>query len=128
MQGQFSLTTNQFQEFSALNAKLREGGFTESIFFRQTSGNISLAEYSEKNSTGDLIRARNITLVADNGNIDIAGTLDASGPRGGNIYVYAAQPTADAGKGNIFIRSTATLDATSVILLIHSLQIELYYH
>ncbi len=106
-QGQFSLSTNGFDVFgTGLNEKIIDAGFTESVSYRLINGNLSMGPT-------DVIRAHNVTLTADNGNIYIAGTLDASGPKGGNIYVYAAQPTAYAGKGNIFIRSTAVLDASS---------------
>lgn len=105
-QGQFSLTTDAIGNFSGLNNKVREAGFTETLSYRQTLGNLSLG-------ANDRIRASNISLTVDKGSIDIAGTLDASGPKGGSIAIFAAQEKAGDGIGNIVLRSTALLDARS---------------
>ncbi|MGA9110651.1 MAG: filamentous haemagglutinin family protein [Smithella sp.] len=68
---------------------LNAGGFTQSVNLRSRLGNIDIA------ATDNALTAKNVTLTADdqstgNGQINIFGTIDASGNTGGQVELYAA--------------------------------------
>jgi len=106
-QGQFTLETNKLpgSSFSDLNKKVNEAGFQQALTYRLTDDNIRIA-------SADALTARNITLVADNGNISMDGTLNASGWMGGNVSLYAAQASAGNGKGNIYVNGLVDVGST----------------
>ncbi|MHB0986460.1 MAG: filamentous hemagglutinin family protein [Sulfuricella sp.] len=94
-QGSFSLDVATLDSgFSDLNGKLAaktdsatgktlEGGFSEAVDVRVRSGDLSVA-------ATDTVKAHQFSLEADNGKIDVAGTVDASGDKGGSIGLYAS--------------------------------------
>lgn len=107
-QGQFQLAFAGAtpQDFGAFNGMLNNAGFTQSRSFRYGSGTVVLAG-------SDQITARQVSIAVDNGNIAIGGQalIDASGPEGGSISLYAAQPTASGANGQITIGGQAQLMA-----------------
>ena len=83
--GSFVLDTNTLaagtpQTYDALAAALNAGGFTASWNIRARTGDIDM--------TG-ITQARNVTVSADTGNIDISGTINASGDTPGMISIWA---------------------------------------
>lgn len=102
----FSLDAGSIGGFGVLNRLLNAAGFGASRDFRARSGDLNLAD-------GESIVAHSITLAADQGDITLAGTLDARGEQGGTIKVYAAQATAGEGKGNVTLESSARLLASA---------------
>jgi filamentous hemagglutinin family protein len=106
-QGQFTLETNKLlgSSFSALNKKVNETGFQQALTYRLTDDDVRIAN-------SDTLTARNITLIADNGNISMDGTLNASGWMGGNISLYAAQASAGNAKGNIYVNGLVDVSST----------------
>ncbi|WP_428423386.1 filamentous haemagglutinin family protein [Methylibium sp.] len=83
-QGKFRLDAGTPGNFSALNAKLNQGGFTEERDIRVRSGDLAVA-------AGDLVKAQHVTLAADGGRIDVAGRIDASSATGGGSVSLHAQ-------------------------------------
>jgi filamentous hemagglutinin family protein len=89
--GSFSLATGGAVDLGNLAQELKSGGVNHAISISSGAGNLTL-------SAGDGITATQIALSADggagsaadtaNGNIFIAGTLDASGLFGGIIELY----------------------------------------
>lgn len=79
-------------DFSALNSALQNGGFGESRNIEVHRGDLTVA-------AADTVTAHNISIVADGedgaGNLNVSGTLDASGQTageaGGQIRLYAAR-------------------------------------
>lgn len=70
--GNFTLNAGQSANgLTALAANLWAGGFTNAINVRLNSGNLDLAN-------GGTLQANTVTLTADNGSVDIAGTVSAS--------------------------------------------------
>ena len=99
--GSFVLDTNTLapgsaQTYDALATLLNAGGFTDSWNIRSRSGDIDM--------TG-LTQARSVTVSADAGNIDISGTIDASGDTPGAINIWAGN--------NLTLEFSATLDASA---------------
>ena len=70
--------------FSTLNSTvLAHGGFTEAINIRtRTASSLTVA-------TGDTVKARSVVLAVDGGDLNIKGTIDASGATGGRVELYA---------------------------------------
>lgn len=104
-QGTFSLDVAALQDggtVDALNAQLNDAGFTESRTLRVHSGDLRVG-------AGSSVQSRQIVLEADNGNVDIAGTLDARGASGGSIEVYAAQADGTGNSGRLAVAGTARL-------------------
>jgi filamentous hemagglutinin family protein len=67
---------------TALNALLDSGGFRGSRSLRLRQQDVEI-------DAGSTIRAQRIRLVADSGAVTVAGSLDASGPRAGSIWLAA---------------------------------------
>lgn len=80
--GAFTLDAGKIADFSALNNTLNAAEFGEARNIRVRSGDIAVAQ-------GDTIKAHQVSLVADDGRIDVKGTVDASGDTGGRIGLYA---------------------------------------
>ncbi len=80
--GTFTLDAGKISDFSALNNTLNAAEFGEARNIRVRGGDIAVAE-------GDTIKAHQVSLVADDGRIDVKGTVDASGDTGGRIGLYA---------------------------------------
>jgi filamentous hemagglutinin family protein len=99
--GSFTLDTLQLTDTddSNLITTLASGGFTQSVDLRTSQGNIDIA------STDNTLTAKNIKLTADSGEINVSGTLDASGTQGGDVELYA--------QNNVEINGTINAQATS---------------
>ena len=101
-----TLDTNYIQannltvtDMSTLIGILNAGGFTKSVNLRSRLGNIDIA------ATDNALTAKNIKLTADSGEINVSGTLDASGTQGGDVELYA--------QNNVEINGTINVQATS---------------
>ncbi len=123
--GIFGLDVLDLPNFSSLNSTLSLSGFNREIDIRQRSGDINIAAQ-------DRVTANHISLSADNGEISVAGTLDARGDSGGRIELSSkddltllstsnllANAKSDSGKaGKVFLSSVdggLSLDAGSTI-------------
>ncbi len=121
--GLFSLDAGSFSSLGALNAALNAGSFDQSRSFRIRTGDVLV--------DGAAI-ARNFTLSADQGTITVTGNIDASGPTGGAIALYAnggvtldsgsiltvaGSALDDAGKGGTVDIETRGANAGQVTLL-----------
>ena len=98
--GSFTLDTNQLTDtdVSDLITTLASGGFTQSVDLRTSQGNIDIV-------SNDTLTAKNIKLTADSGEINVSGTLDASGAQGGDVELYA--------QNNVEIYGTINAQATA---------------
>ncbi len=80
--------------FSALNSGLNAGGFAEERQLRLRSGDIAVA-------AGDHVDARRVTLSADAGRIDVAGTVGRGAAQGGaqvNLFADTGITLADGSR------------------------------
>jgi filamentous hemagglutinin len=105
LQGTFDLKASNLTDFSALNANLERGGFMEGRHIRVAQGDLIVAQ-------ADTLTAKNITLTTDDGNVIVAGKLNAAGSKGGMVKLNAGQ-LLGLGKGNITLTSTALIDASA---------------
>lgn len=104
-QGSFNMRTATLADFSALNNKLEAGGFNQKRDIRVKNGDINVA-------STDTVTAHEVTLTADDGNLTVAGKINASGSKGGTVILNAGQVAGD-GKGVLTLASTATIDASA---------------
>ena len=85
--GSFALDTKELDNFSSLNTELAAGGFNEEVNIRTRSGNVDIA-------ADDTVMASQFKLTVDktvtgDGDINLSGTIDASGDKGGTVELYA---------------------------------------
>lgn len=82
--GRVALDLGGVSDLAGLGNTLSQAGFTESFDLRVRQGDLLLA-------AGGVVKARQIQMAADNGRIDVAGSLDASSERGaGRVNLWAA--------------------------------------
>ncbi|MFZ5593573.1 MAG: filamentous hemagglutinin family protein [Pseudomonadota bacterium] len=102
--GEFNLDAQRLagsggrNKFSAVNDRLNGGGFAQKRHLRLRGEDITVADT-------DVVKAREIRMVADGGAIDVSGRLDASGAKGGSIALLA--------KNDVTLRAGALLDASA---------------
>lgn len=85
--------------FDTVMAALSAAGISNSIAFRSRDADIVQA-------AGQQVVANSITLVADKGNINLSGTLDANGGQGGTINLYAGNSVALANGGQLLAKGS----------------------
>ena len=108
-QGSFSLDAGQLvsaNQFDQLASTLTMSGFNAAQTYRVRNGDVNL-------DTGNTLRARQVSVSADNGSVNIGGIIDASGPAGGAIALFAAQPTAGGQSGNVNLLAGSLLNASA---------------
>lgn len=105
--GSFSVDARTLaNDFGTLNTTLNDAGFTAAREFRIRQGDVTLG-------AGQTIRAQRVAIAADNGNLNIGGTIDASGAKGGSIELFAGQASAAGSAGNVRLANTARLNANA---------------
>ncbi len=98
--GGASLTVNSGGAFDLSTFATASGaGFDGDIAIESGSGNLALA-------AGDSLKAADVSLTADGGVVDIAGTIDVSGINGGNVDLFGTSGAALEGTAQILARAT----------------------
>lgn len=108
-QGSAVLDLASAGNFSVLNAKLNQGGFSESRDIRVRSGDVTIAGANPfTQRPGDVVVAHHFTLSADQGSITVGGTIDASASAGGgSIELDAMNDVNLAGGSFLLARGTS---------------------
>nr|WKF56263.1 hypothetical protein HUO10_000713 [Paraburkholderia busanensis] len=105
--GSVSLATGSALDLDALAQTLASSGVNNAISIQTKSGNLTL-------SAGNTLTAHQVALIADggtggqdpnNGNVQILGTIDASGVAGGQIGLY--------GRGGVDVEGTLRATGSS---------------
>jgi hypothetical protein len=91
-------------DYAGLNARLEAGGFRQSRRIRLGQGDLVVA--ADVTS-----RAREIELAADGGSLRVAGTLDASGPKGGRIELHAGKDLELQADARLLAAANEAIDA-----------------
>ena len=103
-QGTFTLDAQSLPNFSAVNAKLNAGGFSEGRELHVRTGDVTIA-------AGDTVAAHEFQLSADKGTIQMLGTIDASSTAGGGrVELDAGQGLVLADGSRISVSGTSTAD------------------
>ena len=109
VQGSFSLDVGHIDNaaaFDALNAKLNAAGMTAAREVRVRQGDVTL-------SASGRMQAHEISVAVDQGNLLVAGELDARGAQGGRIELFAGQAQASGDKGQLALAASAVLRANA---------------
>lgn len=96
--GSFVLDSRGAVDLAALNAKVGADGFAGGFIIHTASGDLALAQ-------GQSLTAQAVSLTADGGSVDIAGSIDTSGTNGGDITLY--------GRHGVTLEGSAHLDASA---------------
>ncbi|MFN5278179.1 filamentous haemagglutinin family protein [Bradyrhizobium sp.] len=100
--GNFTLQAGTLNGATGLPLSAFSGGFT----VRLGNGDIRI-------DAGQTLSSGKVLLVANNGSVIVNGTIDASGPSGGQISLYGAGVTAGGvTTGGVSIGSSAVLNAS----------------
>jgi len=94
--GSIDIRANVVSDFKDLNERLTESGVTESRSFVIKTGDLVI---------GDEVKARQVTIAADGGDLIVNGRIDASGARPGVIRLSA--------RDDLTLAATAVLDASA---------------
>lgn len=98
--GGFSLDSGALESFSALNAFLTSAALSGEVDIRVRTGEVVIA-------AADTVKAARFQLTADNGGIDLSGTLDTRGAGGGAVALWARNDVNVLPGANIDTRSLA---------------------
>ncbi|MEO8134859.1 MAG: filamentous hemagglutinin family protein [Betaproteobacteria bacterium] len=109
VQGSATLDLASAGDFSALNASLNQGGFSESRNIRVRNGDVVIAAADATTQRpADVIVAKHFKLSADGGSITVGGTIDASGASGGgSIEIDAMNDLTLSGGSFVLARGTS---------------------
>ena len=107
-QGVFRLDADSFgaDGFSALTNKIAAAGFSEEVILQQRTGDVTLA-------ATDTVNAHRFQLLADQGKVTIAGSVNAGG-KGGEVSIYGRNGIALAATGNIAAADNGTVALDTV--------------
>ncbi len=107
--GEFLLDAGSVVDLSALAGQLGTSGFDESVSVRARGGDMTL-------DNGTTLKAHEVKLATDDGNLTVAGAIDASGAKGGSIELWANRG-ATANTGKLTLTGTAQLKASATEVL-----------
>jgi filamentous hemagglutinin family protein len=103
--GAFDVRAQNIGDFANINAKLDSGGFFGSRSFDIKQGDVTIG-------AGTTIKAHNVSISIDSGNLTVSGTIDASGATPGTIRLSA--------QDNFTLDGTGLLDAHGTNLQVDS--------
>ncbi len=96
--GSLTVETQGAFDLAGTGAAANAAGFTGGLDFITHSGDLVL-------NAGQTLKAANVQLTADGGQVNVAGTIDTSGVNGGDVGLY--------GHTGVTLASTAIIDATA---------------
>ncbi len=103
-QGSAVLDLSSAGNFSALNAKLNQGGFGESRDIRVRSGDVTIAGRNPfTQRPGDVVIAQHFKLAVDQGSITVGGMIDASASSGGGSIELDAMNDVNLAGGSFLL-------------------------
>ncbi|ATQ44563.1 filamentous hemagglutinin family protein [Caulobacter mirabilis] len=94
--GGIDIRAGAISDFAGLNRRLTENNVTDSRSFVIKTGDLVI---------GDEVKARQVTIAVDGGDLTVLGRIDASGARAGSIRLSA--------RDDLTLASTAVLDASA---------------
>jgi filamentous hemagglutinin len=109
LQGSFSLDVGRIENaaaFDGLNDQLNAAGMTALREVRVRQGDVTL-------SASGRMQAHEISVAVDQGNLTVAGELDARGAQGGRMALYASQAQVSGNQGQLTLAATAVLRANA---------------
>lgn len=113
--GTFAVDAGSLLDTSALLRALDQGRFHEQVDLRLRNGNFGML-------ADDVLRAHTVRIATDAGNVDLRGTIDASGPKGGRVDVFARNAGGDAGRIVLHDSARILANATDTLSEIYGTQ------
>ncbi|MGJ7530372.1 filamentous haemagglutinin family protein [Variovorax sp. GB1P17] len=101
--GRADIRAQHIDDFTGLNQRLNDGGVVGGRSFQLKQGDLQV---------GNELRAREINVSVDNGQLTVAGTVDAGGEQVGSIRLAA--------KNGVTLAGNAVLDAHGSVLRVDS--------
>ncbi|WP_185545905.1 filamentous haemagglutinin family protein [Variovorax sp. KBW07] len=101
--GRADIRAQHIDDFTGLNQRLNDGGVVGGRSFQLKQGDLRV---------GNELRAREINVSVDNGQLTVAGTINASGEQVGSIRLAA--------KNGVTLAGNAVLDAHGSVLRVDS--------
>ncbi len=96
--GSFMMDAREVTRFSAINEKLSSGGFNRKIDIRARDNDLEI-------EAGTTVKAEEVSLAADAGDITVRGGIDASGTSGGGkVELFAGN--------NVNLKAGSKIDAS----------------
>lgn len=105
-----SYDSASIDNFGALAKSITAGSFGQVVDLRARSGNVAI-------EADDRITTHEFILTADQGAVDIAGTIDTSGSNGGLVEIWAKNLVTLPATGKIFANATDTAGDGGKVLL-----------
>ncbi len=103
LEGRIDLHGRSIADFAGLNDRLTESGFIGGRSFRIREGDLAI---------GNELKAHEINVSLDGGQLTVNGTIDASGEQVGSIRLAAT--------GGVHLAGSAVLDASADVLRVDS--------
>jgi filamentous hemagglutinin len=112
--GSFSIDAQSFGSgFGALVAAVNAGGFTEDQSYWLQGSTAPGADNNLTLASGDVLKASTVLLEADQGSIDIEGTIDASGNASGSASDGSGGSVTLSASNDITVASNGVIDAAA---------------
>lgn len=112
--GSFSIDAPSFGSgFGALTAAVNAGGFTEEQSYWLQGSTALGANNNLTLASGDVLKASTVLLEADQGSIDIEGTIDASGNASGSASDGSGGSVTLSASNGITLGSNGVIDAAA---------------
>ncbi len=108
-QGAFELDAGSLRDASALMLALDQGRFHEAVDLRLRTGDLDIG-------ASDVLRAREVRVAVDAGSVEVHGTIDASGSKGGRVDLLARN-SGGSGEGRVVLHATARILANATASL-----------
>lgn len=106
--GSFSLLSRTIADFSGLNAQLDRGGFRQSRRFEVNQGDINVSS---------AVSVQEFAAVANQGSINVDGTVATVGDNGGRIQLSAARNVTLSSTGRLIARANSSEGSGGTVFL-----------
>jgi filamentous hemagglutinin family protein len=106
--GSFSLLTQSLTNFGAFNTALDTGGFRQSRRFEINSGDVTV---------DGTVNVQDFAVIANDGSVNVTGTVRTTGDNGGRIQVSAAEDVTLSGTGKLLASANAIGGAGGTVIV-----------
>lgn len=106
--GSFNLLTRSLSDFVTFNGALDAGGFRETRRFEINSDDVTV------NGTVDV---NNFAMIANDGSVNVTGTVRTGGANGGSIQISAAESVTLASTGKLIAKANAATGSGGTVVV-----------
>ncbi|WP_158298756.1 filamentous haemagglutinin family protein [Sphingomonas psychrotolerans] len=106
--GSFNLLTQSLGDFAGFNSLLDAAGFRQSRRFEINSGDVTI---------GGTVNVQNFAVIANDGSVNVTGTIRTTGRNGGTIQLSAAEDVVLASTAKLLANAGAAGGAGGTVML-----------